>query len=105
MLLAALYRLILEMRASAATSPFIIRTQASLLATGLRRADLLYPRIAPNIRADDAGARTILDVAAKAIVGVSTFTDAWEDEAPPYTLSAAILGFLDNAMTAPPTPG
>lgn len=75
------------------------RNQAGLLDVGLRRADVHFARYATNIRDDDAGCRTILDVAAKAIVEQTTFAAAWGTMAPPYTLSRPIIGLLENTLT------
>ena len=105
MLLAALYQLVLQMRQSFADFPGVPRTQAQILGVGLRRADTMYPALAANIRADDVGCQTILNVAAKAIVESTSFTAAWTSNKPKqYDLSASMLGFFDGAMAAPVIP-
>lgn len=99
--LVVVYRLILEMRRSHEAWRHVSRSQAAILDIGLRRADTMYPSLAAQIRDDAVGMRTLLDVAAKAIIEQTTFLEAWGSMAPPYTLSPPILGFLENSLTDP----
>ncbi len=97
MLLAALQKIILEMRGSWARFSGT-RTAAQVLDTGLSRADVLYPAIAVQIRADAVSMRTILAVASAAIHDGSTFEAARARDAPRLVLSAPILGFFEAAL-------
>lgn len=100
-LLVVVYRLVIEMRRSYVAFVAVTRSQAAVLDVGLRRADTMYPALAVQIRADAVGMKTLLDVAAKAIVEQTSFAVAWASMSPSYTLSPQIFAFFESALASP----
>lgn len=97
MLLAAIHKIVLEMRRSLAEWPDG-RTRAQLLALGLSRADVLYPQYATAIRAGTAGAKDLIESAAEAIISGDDFATSSDRIGGP-ALPAALAGFMDGALT------
>lgn len=97
MLLAAIHKIVLEMRRSLAEWPDG-RTRAQLLTLGLSRADVLYPQYATAIRAGDAGAKDLIESAAEAIISGDDFATSSDRIGGP-ALPAALAGFMDGALT------
>lgn len=100
MLLSVIHAIILEMRRSwARWASSATRTTEMLLDVGLSRADVLYPTLAVSIRADAVSMRTMLEVAADAMINEQSFEASRKAIAAGLVLSAPILGFLEAALT------
>jgi hypothetical protein len=97
MLLAALYNTILVMRRNWADSNTSGRESSALAAVGVGHIKRHYPTLATAIDADTAASRSLLGVAAAAIVGDVDFASALV----PFelTLSPPLLGFFENSLT------
>lgn len=97
MLLAALYNTILVMRRNWADSNTAGREPSALAAFGVGHIKRHHPTLATAIDADSVASRSLLEVAASAIVGDVTFAAALG----PFelTLSPPLLGFFENSLT------
>ncbi len=97
MLLAALYNTILVMRRNWADSNTSGRGYSALAAVGVGHIKRHHPTLAAAIDADTAASRSLIEVAATAIVDDVGFAAALG----PFELylSPPLLGFFENSLT------
>lgn len=102
MLLAALVRVITEMRLSYEAFRSVAgRTATQVLEVGFTRLRVLFPQYANDVENNGAGARDILNLSAKAIVAGTTFAAARVAAGRGPDLPPSILGLIENTLAAP----